>query len=93
MSFFPKKQQNTTPVMQANGNETKGAYHWPDLSNLRDKSSVDQDHPGKSVSFYILFAAVRGFTKILEKRLIFYFQNDQSGRAVLTFGKRTMNVK
>lgn len=37
---------------------------------------VTQDHPGKSVSFFLVFTAVRGFTKILEKRLIFYFQND-----------------
>ena len=71
-----QKHQNTTPVMQAKGNETKRAYHWPDLSNLLDKSSVTQDHPGKSVSFFLVFTAVRGFTKILEKRLIFYFQND-----------------
>ena len=64
---------------------------WPDQFSRKENSTIDQEL-FRQISLFVNGIFMHGCdefsVKNFQKKLAFHFQNDRSGRPVLTFGKR-----
>ena len=64
---------------------------WPDKSICKENSTINQDYPARCLFLTDIHSSDWFQLKFHEKKLIFHFQNDQSGRAPQCSASRAGN--